>query len=146
MLSNRYTARAVGPPLENSTLMYRSIPCDGTSRYSIGWPALENAPAVADPPATFTNPGATEVASATIANRFTQPLDFPPLNAIAAPSLRPQPRLQRTIRATGAPPVTYEQLEVAGRGARHPVGNCYKNNKNGLLWIATSSSTSPAAR
>src|SRR5258705_11744733 len=122
MLSNRYPACALGPPLMNSTLMLRSIPCDGTSRYSIGSPGLENAPAVADPPATFTNPGNTAVASAALANRFTQPLDFPPTNVMAAPSLRPRPRLYRTIRAPRASPVTFERSGVAAHGAPHPPG------------------------
>src|SRR5438093_9569638 len=73
MLSRRYTACAVGPPLKNSILMVRFMPCDGTSRYSIGSPGLEYAPAVAVLPARLTNPGISAVANAAIADRFTQP-------------------------------------------------------------------------
>src|SRR3954469_11444449 len=86
MLSRRYTAWAVGPPLRNSILTLRPMLCDGTSRYSIGNAGLENAPAVAVLPARSINPGTSAVANAAIANRFTQPLDFPPMNAMAAPS------------------------------------------------------------
>src|SRR3954468_3155245 len=101
MLSKRYTAWAVGPPLRNSILTLRPMPCDGTSRYSIGSVGLENAPAAAVPPATLTSPGTSAVASAAIANRFTQPLDFPPMNAMAAPSPQAPTRLADDTRNTG---------------------------------------------
>src|SRR5689334_18526725 len=119
MLSNRYTAWAVGPPLRNSTLMLRPMPCDGTSKYSIGSAGFEKACAVAVPPATLTNPGTSTVALAAIASRFTQPLDFPPMNAMAPLHLGPDPRADDTLNRC----ITSHFSAT--------VGNCYKNNKNG---------------
>src|ERR1700716_820384 len=85
MLSSRYTACALGPPLMNSTRMLRPIAVDGTSSCSTGRLGLENPPAVADPPAKPTRPGNAAVAIAPTRSRHNQPIDFPTTIAIAAP-------------------------------------------------------------
>ena len=65
--------------------MLRPIDGDGTSRYSIGALGLENAAAVAEPPATPTSPGnAAANAVATANGKSQEPRTFPP-KTISAP-------------------------------------------------------------
>src|ERR1700704_4596569 len=153
MLSRRYTACALGPPLMNSTLMVRSIPCDGTSRYSIGRLGLENAGAVATPPAKPTNPGMTTAAAAAAASRRYQLRDTRPTIAIAALPPKAPTRLKRTIREEPPAPAVFGQSVVADLAADPPMSIIIKTTKwqprfddGEQAWIATSSSTSLAAR
>src|SRR5215212_5715733 len=68
--------------------MFRPIDGDGTSSCSIGRLGLENACAVAEPPATPTRPGNTAAAITATASRHHRPPDMFSTNAIAAsPSL-----------------------------------------------------------
>jgi hypothetical protein len=165
MLSKSNTACALDPPLMNSTLMLRPIECDGTSRYSIGSPGLENAAAVADPPAKPTSPGNTTAAAAASARRRNQARDTPPTIVIAAlPPKAPtrfsggyakknshhqrfldnqrlltcQSLLSRFLCALRSRDGVYycKNNEIAGKGS----------TTKDQAWIATSSSTSPAAR
>src|SRR3954466_3537395 len=94
--SSRYTPGAFAPPLWNWTLMSLPIPADGTIRYSTGRPALEKAPAVAEPPTAVTRPGRTEAAKAPTVSRRAQAPRFFPTNfmlhlshlSYAAPGIR----------------------------------------------------------
>src|SRR6202165_3587110 len=104
MLSRRYTACEAGPPLSNSTRMFRPIDGDGTSRYSTGALGLEKAPAVAEPPATAIRPGNTAAPIAATASRHNQAPGIFSTNAIAAPirsSVPHSPGTRLTILSGG---------------------------------------------